>query len=34
LAGFAAHVTLLGRVWSDGHRSSQMSSEAITTMAR
>jgi hypothetical protein len=24
----------LGRVWSDGHRSSQMSSEAITTMAR
>jgi hypothetical protein len=24
----------LGRVWSDGHPSSQISSEAITTMAR
>ena len=25
---------LLGRVWPDGHPSSQISSEAITTMAR
>jgi hypothetical protein len=25
---------VLGRVWPDGHSSSQISSEAITTMAR
>ena len=30
--GFLAPV--LGRVWSDDHPSSQISSEAITTMAR